>query len=156
MGLVESPYLQEHFDFQPKIKAQVDPLKIPDHTMQFEYSNKKLKLSGLTIDEAFIKNGRKNYDIYCSACHTKTGDGTKSIISQNGWIVSNILENVTANKSDSELYQIIKNGVRTMPGYGKKLDSKEIWEIVVYVRALQRMTRATNYDRQLLKRRASQ
>ncbi|RAP23501.1 hypothetical protein DID73_02180 [Candidatus Marinamargulisbacteria bacterium SCGC AG-343-K17] len=143
-----------NFDFQPKVKAQTAPLEVPLYTMQFEYSNKKSRLSQFKVDEAFLKNGQKNYNIYCAACHTKTGDGTKSIISQNGWIVSNLLEKVTASKSDNELYNIIQNGIRTMPGYRKKLDSKETWEVVLYVRALQRMTSTTSYDRRLLKRKA--
>ena len=30
----------------------------------------------------------------------------------NGWVVSNIPEDVTANKSDKEIYNIIKNGIK--------------------------------------------
>ncbi len=141
-----------NFDFQPKVKAQYDPLPIPEKTMQFDANDTKVSLSKLEINDAFLKNGQKNYNIYCSACHTKTGNGTKSIISQNGWIVSNILEDVTVQKSNDELYSIIHNGIRSMPGYGKKLNSKEVWEVVLYVRALQNMTRATSYEKKSLKR----
>ena len=66
--------------------------------------------------------------------------------------MSNILEDITYNKTDGELYTIIHNGIRSMPGYGKKLNDKEVWEVVVYVRALQRMTRVTPYEKKLLKR----
>lgn len=142
-----------NFDFQPKIKPQTNPYDIPENTMQFEKNHYDLKLNQFDIDEYFIKNGQKNYNIYCSACHTKTGDGTKSIISQNGWVVSNLLDSVTVKKSDKEIYSIIKNGIRTMPGYGKKLNSKEIWEIVLYVRALQSMSNPTKYEKQILKER---
>ena len=135
-----------NFDFQSKIKAQRNPLPIPAHTKQYNVKNKELKLSDYKVDEMFMKNGQKNYNIYCSACHTKTGNGTKSVVSQSGWIVSNILEDTTYNRSDSELYDIIKNGIRTMPGYSNKLNDKEIWEVVVYVRALQKMDRATAFE----------
>ena len=40
-----------------------------------------------------------------------------------------------------------------MPGYHKKLNTKETWEVVLYVRALQRMNRATNFEKRLLNRR---
>ncbi len=144
-----------NFDFQPKVKAQYDPLPIPENTVQFERSSRRSSLNDFDIDEAFLENGQKNYNIYCAACHTKTGNGTKSIISQNGWVVSNILEDVTVDKSNNELYTIIHEGIRSMPGYGKKLNSKEVWEVVLYVRALQSMTRATNSERKLLKRKGS-
>ena len=143
-----------NLDFQAKVKAQTNPLEIPINTMQFETNNIDRNLTSYNIDTAFLKNGQKNYNIYCAACHTKTGNGTKSIISQNGWVVSNILEDVTANKSDKEIYNIIKNGIRSMPGYGKKLNTQEIWEVVVYVRALQNMTRATTAEKRRINRKA--
>ena len=37
-----------------------------------------------------------------------------------------------------------------MPGYGKKLNNEEMWQIVLYVRSLQKMTRATNYEKRLI------
>ena len=95
------------------------------------------------VNTAFLKKGQEKYDIYCSVCHTKTGDGTKSIISQNGWIVSNILQDVTYKRSDGELYHIISNGVRSMPGYKKRISVKDRWAIVSYVRALQKMSRSS-------------
>ena len=41
-----------------------------------------------------------------------------------------------------------------MPGYGKKLNTQEIWEVVVYVRALQNMTRATTAEKRRINRKA--
>ena len=135
-----------NFDFQAKIKAQRKPLPIPANTMQYSTRQDTRQISDFYVDEAFIKNGQKNYNIYCSACHTKTGNGTKSVVSQSGWIVSNILEDTTYQRSDDSLYDIIKNGIRSMPGYDNKLNNKEIWQVVVYVRALQKMDRATNSE----------
>ena len=135
-----------NFDFQAKIKAQREPLPIPAHTMQFSSKEDTRSISDYYVDEAFLKNGKKNYNIYCSACHTKTGNGTKSIVSQSGWIVSNILEDTTYERTDDSIYDIIKNGVRSMPGYGNKINNKEIWQIVLYVRALQKMERATKTE----------
>lgn len=132
-----------NFDFQPKIKAQREPLPIPANTTPYNITKKKLSLSQYKIDEDFMKNGQKNFNIYCATCHTQTGNGTQSIISKKGWVVSNLLEDVTINKSDNELHHIIRNGIRTMPGYGKKLSDKETWQIVLYVRALQKIDNAT-------------
>ncbi len=135
-----------NFDFQPKIKAQRNPMPIPEKTVQFEMAPTTSKLNEYKIDSAFIKNGQKNYNIYCAACHTKTGNGLKSNVTKSGWIVSNILEDTTYNRPDSEIYDIIKYGIRSMPGYDNKLNTKEIWEVVVYVRALQKMDRPTKYE----------
>ena len=45
----------------------------------------------------------------------------KHYLSQNGWVVSNILDDVTAEKSNNQLYNIVDIGIRSMPGYGKKI-----------------------------------
>ena len=127
-----------NFDFQPKVKAQMEPRPVPQNTAQFNIQSNDTTLRSLKINEDFIYNGQKNYNIYCSACHTKTGNGTKSIVSSKGWIASNLLEDVTYNKSDKTLYNIVKNGIRSMPGYGKKLNNEEMWQIVLYVRSLQK------------------
>ena len=141
-----------NFDFQPKIKAQRDPLPLPANVVTFQNDRQKTRLSEYSIDRAFLLDGQKNYNIYCSACHTKAGNGSKSVVSQNGWVVSNILDDVTYERSDDAIYDIIDHGIRSMPGYGKKLSSKEIWQVVLYVRALQTMTRVANEEMRMLNR----
>ncbi|MEK9728225.1 MAG: cytochrome c [Candidatus Margulisiibacteriota bacterium] len=141
-----------NFDFQSKIKAQREPLPIPENTVQYLNSSDDKSLSTFKVDERFLKEGQKNYNIYCAACHTKTGNGTKSIITKNGWVVSNILEDTTYNRSDKQIYDIIKYGIRSMPGYGNKLNSKDIWQVVLYVRALQNIDRSDETDIKRLNR----
>ena len=127
-------------------------MAIPKNTVLYNSNNRQKSLKDLDITYDFVKNGQKNYNIHCAACHTQTGNGTKSIISQNGWVVSNILEDTTYQKTDNELYSIVDIGIRSMPGYGKKLTNEEMWEIVTYVRALQKIERVSNYEQRLLKR----
>ena len=93
-----------------------------------------------------LKQKLQNYGIYCSTCHTKTGNGTKSLISKRGWIASNLLEDVTYNKADGELYHIVAYGIRSMPGYYKKLSAEERWSVVAYLRVLQQINRASLND----------
>jgi hypothetical protein len=140
-----------NFDFQPRINTQTHPLPIPNNTVPYNLPKKHHPLTTFNVTPDFIKEGQKQYNIYCAACHTKTGIGTKSIISKNGWVVSNLLNDINTSKTDKKLYNIIQNGVRTMPGYSKKLDSKETWQVVLYVRALQKMSRATTLEKKHLK-----
>lgn len=141
-----------NFDFQPKIKAQRAPLPVPENTIQYQENPYDSELKEYKIDKSFLTSGQNKYNIYCAACHTKTGNGTKSIITQNGWVVSNLLEDTTYNRSNKEIYDIIKYGIRSMPGYDNKLNSKEIWQVVLYVRALQKMDRPTKSELRQLNR----
>lgn len=128
-----------NLDWQPKYKAQKFVQKVPDNTIKFR-ENKEIESIKVPykVDKNLLNTGEEKYNIYCSTCHTKTGNGIKSVIAKRGWIPSNLLSEVTIEKSDKELYQIVKNGIRTMPGYKKKLNDYERWSVVLYLRTLQR------------------
>ena len=146
----ESPPIHPNinFDFQPKVTPQTDPLPIPVNTIQYKQQTKptKSRLSNYSVDEAFIKNGQKNYNIYCAACHTRSGNGIKSIITQNGWTVPNLLEDSVIKKTNNELLYIVNMGQRQMPGYSNKLSDEEAWQVVLYIRALQEVIKSSKTD----------
>lgn len=97
----------------------------------------------INIDKDFLELGQKQFNIYCAACHTKTGNGTKSLISKKGWVVPNINLDSTVNKTDGEIFDIISNGIRSMPSYSKQIEVSDRWAIVAYIRALQK---SSNYS----------
>ena len=47
---------------------------------------------------------------------------------------------------DGYLYEVVSNGVRSMPGYAQQIPVADRWAIVAYVRALQRSQNATIDD----------
>jgi len=158
-------------DFQAKYKAQQYSKVPPKNTIPWgdhaSFSNKEsrkdyiktntryyqgktrkgnyVRRIPLTVTDDLILRGQDRYNIYCATCHTKTGDGRKSLISKRGWIVANITNKTTRNKSDGELFHIINHGIRTMSGYKKRLTEEDSWAIVSYVRTLQQMY-STNYN----------
>jgi hypothetical protein len=48
--------------------------------------------------------------------------------------------------SDGYLYDVIANGVRTMPAYGHQVAPADRWAITAYIRALQRSQYAREED----------
>ena len=55
-------------------------------------------------------------------------------------MVPDLTADITKKRSDGDLFHIVSNGIRTMPGYSKKIDATDRWAIVAYLRALQKMT----------------
>lgn len=95
-----------------------------------------------------LERGRRRYDIFCTPCHGAAGDG-EGIITTGGFgytpaptYHSDRLREVT----DGYLYDVIANGVRTMPAYDYQIPAADRWAIVAYVRALQRSQYATESD----------
>ncbi|MDA1027635.1 MAG: cytochrome c [Bacteroidetes bacterium] len=87
-----------------------------------------------------LERGRERYQIYCSVCHGIAGDG-QGIIMKGGYgfvQAPTYHSDMLRAQPDGYFYDVVKNGVRTMAGYGSQVPMKDRWAIVAYVRALQR------------------
>ena len=95
-----------------------------------------------------LERGQRRYDIFCTPCHGAAGDGD-GIITAGGYgytpaptYHSDRLREV----SDGYLYDVITNGVRTMPAYDFQIPVADRWAIIAYLRALQRSQYAAQSD----------
>ena len=77
------------------------------------------------------------YQIDCAMCHGAKGDGKgdASIISDMNLTMTDFNNPATLkNRTDGELFYIIKNGEGKMPAEDR-VKTDEIWNLVVYVRS---------------------
>lgn len=102
----------------------------------------------LTVDQALLERGRERYDIYCSVCHGLAGDGKGILMTGNyGYIPApSYHTGFLRRRPDGYFYDVLTNGIRTMPGYGSQVPVGDRWAIVAYIRALQRSQRAPAVD----------
>ena len=92
-----------------------------------------------------LELGKKKYDIYCSPCHGYRGEGDSRLRGQFPNPPSLHTETALSYK-DGRIYHIITKGQNIMPGYSYKLDERERWAIVLYIRSLQRSLNAKESD----------
>jgi hypothetical protein len=93
-----------------------------------------------------LNRGRERYDIYCSPCHSRVGDG-KGIMISRGYIPPPSFHTDRIRKlRDGEIYNVITQGVRNMPPYANQINPDDRWAIVGYLRVLQRSHNATIED----------
>ncbi len=98
------------------------------------------------ITMQLLQRGQERYNIYCSPCHGKTGDG-KGIIVQRGMLPPpSFHEARLLQAPDGHFYDVITNGIRNMPTYRHQIPVPDRWAIVAYLRALQRSQNATGND----------
>jgi mono/diheme cytochrome c family protein len=85
-----------------------------------------------------LERGRVYYAQLCMSCHGVRGDG------QGEWAYrvvprpANLRSINTQARSDTELYDIISNGLAgtAMVGWNKQLSEAQRWQVVAYVRHL--------------------
>ena len=96
---------------------------------------------------ALYVRGQERYDIYCAVCHGKAGDGQGIVMSGGyGFAPIGYHDDRLRAIEDGYLYEVIANGIRTMPGYAQQIPVADRWAIVAYVRALQKSQNASAAD----------
>jgi mono/diheme cytochrome c family protein len=96
------------------------------------------------VSEASLAIGKKNYQINCAVCHGNAGDGNgglKQVNAAYGYSPSLLAESALG-RSDGYIYGMLRNGRGIMPSYNR-IEEHDRWDVVNYVRALQKGTADT-------------
>ncbi len=97
-------------------------------------------LNPVAPDEASLARGEVLFNRICAVCHGAAGIGAQAnIIEKYPLLVAyNLSGPVVAGYSDGYIYGIIRVGRGLMPPYGHQISHFDRWNIVNYVRVLQR------------------
>jgi len=82
-----------------------------------------------------IAEGKKIYGYDCAQCHGATGDG-KTEAGKELKVADFTDPAVLKDRTDGELFYVIKNGRGAMPLEGDRVKEEQIWNLVNYVRSL--------------------
>lgn len=100
----------------------------------------------LKVDSALLHRGQERFDIYCSPCHARTGDGNGMVAQRGVKIPADFHTDRLRSVPPGYIYQVIKNGYGAMGDYGDQIPVNDRWAIVAYVKALQLSRDATLSD----------
>lgn len=97
--------------------------------------------------QELLKRGEERYQVYCSVCHGKSGDGAgvTSLYGVPG--IANLVSSPysSATYPDGRLFEVITKGKGNMSGYGYNIPVRDRWAIIAYIRAMQ-VARSAPYD----------
>jgi mono/diheme cytochrome c family protein len=152
-------HLNPNMDSQDKFKAQSvntffadsSAMRLPvDGTIaQNRFFENAKYSSGKDVNDNFIDNpelltselinrGEDRFNIYCAVCHGYKGDGQGNITKYQYPIPpTSFHQDWLIEKKDGHYFDVITNGIRTMPSYKHQIPVKDRWAIVNYVRKLQ-------------------
>jgi mono/diheme cytochrome c family protein len=89
------------------------------------------------ITRALVLRGRERFDIYCSPCHGRTGEGQGMIV-QRGFKrpMSYHIDRLRAERA-GYLFDVMTNGFGQMSSYAAQVPPEDRWAIVAWIRTLQ-------------------
>ncbi|MFP4166071.1 MAG: c-type cytochrome [Opitutales bacterium] len=99
----------------------------------------------IKVDNQLIEHGREKYGIFCASCHGPAGDGN-GVTKDYDMIAASYHDDRLREATNGYLFDVIMNGKGLMYGLKGRLDPKEAWAVVLYVRALQRSQHAGPED----------
>lgn len=100
----------------------------------------------LPINVSLLDRGRDRFDIYCSPCHGRIGDGDGMVHRRGFWIPPTLHTDRLRAVAPGYLFQVISNGYGAMPHYHDQISVSDRWAIVAYIRALQLSRHASPND----------
>lgn len=89
------------------------------------------------ITRADLDRGEQRYNIYCSPCHGRTGEGDGMVVQRGFRKAANYHVDRLRNAPAGYFFDVITNGFGAMPDYKDQIPVRDRWLIIAYVRALQ-------------------
>src|SRR4029077_17807282 len=84
-----------------------------------------------------LLRGQERFNIYCSPCHSRTGDG-------NGMVVRRGFRQAASYHTDKlikapvgHFFDVMTNGFGAMPSYASRVEPDDRWRIAAFIRVLQ-------------------
>ena len=98
------------------------------------------------VTKEIVDRGEERYNIYCSVCHGRTGDGDGMIVRRGYRRPPSYHEERLRQAPVGHFFDVITNGWGTMPAYGWVIPPRDRWAIIAYIRALQLSRNASIND----------
>ncbi len=98
------------------------------------------------VTEEVMNRGHQRFDIYCSECHGRLGDGNGMIPSRGYRRPPSFHTPTLRAAKTGHFFDVMTNGFGAMPPYRTMIPSRDRWAIIAYIRALQTSESATIDD----------
>jgi mono/diheme cytochrome c family protein len=98
------------------------------------------------VDAQLLARGQERYDIYCSPCHGLSGKGDGMVV-RRGFPAPPSYHSARLRAAPARHFlNVITNGYGVMYSYAARVDPRDRWAIVAYIRALQQSQNAKLAD----------
>lgn len=105
-----------------------------------------LETMPIPVSAELLDRGEQRYNVYCSPCHSKLGDGDGMVVRRGLKQPPSYHDARLRNERDGYFFDVITNGFGQMQDYSAQIVPRDRWAIIAYIRALQLSQTATVDD----------
>ena len=95
---------------------------------------------------AVLERGQERFNIYCSPCHSRVGNGQGRIVERGYYQAADFQSERLRQAPLGHFFNVMTHGYGAMPDYHVELAPADRWAIVAYIRALQLSQEAKTAD----------
>jgi mono/diheme cytochrome c family protein len=100
----------------------------------------------LPVNADLLARGQERYNVYCTACHSRVGNGGGVIVQHGYRPAGNFHTDRLRQAPLGHFFNVMTNGYGAMPDYAAQVTPEDRWAIAAYIRALQLSQHATQAD----------
>lgn len=145
----ENDFFADKRSMRTPVKGTIPRGHLEINTIYFQGKTKNgdfVKKIPLPITMGLVHRGQDRFDVFCRPCHGGIGNGD-GMIKEFGWFAPPTYHQARLRDvPDGYIFNVITNGIRTMPSYSHQIPVEDRWAIVSYVRALQLSQDASKAD----------
>ncbi len=93
--------------------------------------------SEIPVTMEVLKRGQERFNIYCTPCHSRVGNGLGEIVQRGFKPAANLNDQVRVSQPLSHYFYVMTHGYGAMPDYSSQLTPADRWAVAAYIRALQ-------------------
>jgi mono/diheme cytochrome c family protein len=111
------------------------PYGYDDNLEGYETAKAELK-NTLPYTEENLAKGKELYNIYCSICHGKKGNGQGWLVEQEKILGVPSYDDQGRAVTEGSVYHVMYWGINTMGSYASQMSEEELWQVDHYVMKL--------------------
>ena len=89
------------------------------------------------ITRADLDRGQQRFNIYCSPCHSRIGDGNGMVVRRGFRQAASYHTEKLIQAPVGHFFDVVTNGFGAMPSYASRVVPDDRWRIAAYIRVLQ-------------------
>jgi mono/diheme cytochrome c family protein len=121
-------------------------LRIDQALYTGKVNNEDVDYFPFPITRADLERGQGRFNIYCSPCHSRTGDGNGIVVRRGYRQAASYHTEKLIKAPVGHFFDVITNGFGAMPSYASRVPPDDRWRIAAYIRVLQLSENATLAD----------
>lgn len=137
--LAESEFFADHRSARPQLEGTVarGHLRLDQARYTGKINNNDIDYFPIPITRADVARGQERFNIYCTPCHSRLGDGRGMVVRRGFRQPPSYFTPKLMTAPTGHFFDVMTNGFGAMPSYATRVAPDDRWRIIAYIRALQ-------------------